>query len=371
MARTREGLPLPFQMGLPALDAFPRKLWSRLTARRARRRAPNDLACAEAAGYEPLQTAIAAHLVVARGIACAPEQILITTGFQGALGLITRALMQPGDRSWIEDPCYFRARGGLAAAGAALIPVPVDAQGIDVSAGIARAPAARFALVTPSHQSPLGMTLSLPRRLALLGWAREAKAWIIEDDYDSEYHYKGPPSALKSLDRDGRVLYVGTFSKVLFPALRLGYLVLPEGVLPDFRRIVTRLHLAGSSLEQAVTADFMTEGHFARHIRRMRNLYAARRGALAEALADRFGARFGIEMQAGGMRLIARLDAREDDRALTARALAHGLAPSPLSPCAIAQDCGQGLLLGFTNVAEEEATAMAERLSRALEGSQN
>jgi len=358
-------------MGLPALDAFPRKLWSRLTARRARRRAPNDLACAEAAGYEPLQTAIAAHLVVARGIACAPEQILITTGFQGALGLITRALMQPGDRSWIEDPCYFRARGGLAAAGAALIPVPVDAQGIDVSAGIARAPAARFALVTPSHQSPLGMTLSLPRRLALLGWAREAKAWIIEDDYDSEYHYKGPPPALKSLDRDGRVLYVGTFSKVLFPALRLGYLVLPEGVLADFRRIVSRLHLTGASLDQAVTADFMTEGHFARHIRRMRNLYAARRGALAEALADRFGARFGIEMQAGGMRLIARLDAREDDRALTARALAHGLAPSPLSPCAIAQDCGQGLLLGFTNVAEEEATAMAERLSRALEGSQN
>jgi GntR family transcriptional regulator/MocR family aminotransferase len=211
------------------------------------------------------------------------------------------------------------------------------------------------------------MTLSLPRRLALLGWAREAKAWIIEDDYDSEYHYKGPPPpALKSLDRDGRVLYVGTFSKVLFPALRLGYLVLPEGVLADFRRIVTRLHLVGSSLEQAVTADFMIEGHFARHIRRMRNLYAERRRALAEALADRFGARFGIEMQAGGMRLIARLDAREDDRALAARALAHGLAPSPLSPCAIERDCGQGLLLGFTNVAEEEAPAMAERLRRAL-----
>ncbi|HEX4569987.1 MAG TPA: PLP-dependent aminotransferase family protein, partial [Dongiaceae bacterium] len=287
VARTPEGVPLPFQMGLPALDAFPRKLWSRLTARRARRLAPNDLACAEAAGHEPLRAAIAAHLAVARGIVCAPEQILITTGFQGALGLITRALMQPGDRSWIEDPCYFRARGGLAAAGAALIPVPVDAQGIDVSAGIARAPAARFALVTPSHQSPLGMTLSLPRRLALLGWAREAKGWIIEDDYNSEYHYKGPPPpALKSLDRDGRVLYVGTFSKVLFPALRLGYLVLPEGLLADFRRIVSRLHLAGSPLEQAVTADFMTEGHFARHIRRMRNLYAERRRALAEALAD-------------------------------------------------------------------------------------
>jgi len=372
VARTREGLPLPFQMGLPALDAFPRKLWSRLTARRARRLAPNDLACAEAQGHESLRSAIAAHLAVARGIVCAPEQILITTGFQGALGLITRALMQPGDRSWIEDPCYFRARSGLAAAGAALIAVPVDAQGIDVPAGVARAPAARFALVTPSHQSPLGMTLSLTRRLALLGWAREAKAWIIEDDYDSEYHYKGPPPpALKSLDRDGRVLYVGTFSKVLFPALRLGYLVLPEGVLADFRRIVTRLHLAGSSLEQAVTADFMTEGHFARHIRRMRNLYAARRGALAEALADRFGARFGIEMQAGGMRLIARLDAREDDRALAARALAHGLAPSPLSPCAIQRDCGQGLLLGFTNVAEEDAPALAEQLHRALEGSQD
>jgi GntR family transcriptional regulator/MocR family aminotransferase len=332
-------------MGLPALDAFPRKLWSRLTARRARRLAPNDLACAEATGHEPLRAAIAAHLAVARGIVCAPEQILITTGFQGALGLITRALMQHGDRSWIEDPCYFRARGGLTAAGAALIPVPVDAQGIDVSAGIARAPAARVALVTPSHQSPLGMTLSLPRRLALLGWAREAKAWIIEDDYDSEYHYKGrPPPALKSLDRDGRVLYVGTFSKVLFPALRLGYLVLPEGVLADFRRIVSRLHLPGSSLEQAVTADFMTEGHFARHIRRMRNLYAERRRALAEALADCFGARFGIEMQAaacasspGSMR--GRTTARlPHARSPTASARAHSL-PAPFNAIAAKACC--------------------------------
>lgn len=369
LPRTPEGLPLPFQMGLPALDVFPRKLWSRLTARRARRLSAADLAYAATAGYEPLRAAIAAHLAVARGIATAPEQILITAGFQDALGLITRTLMQPGDRCWIEDPCYFKSRDGLTAAQATLVPVPVDDQGLDVAAGIALAPAARFALVTPSHQSPLGTTLSLPRRLALLSWARTAKAWIVEDDYDSEYHYKGPPPpALKSLDRDGRVLYVGTFSKVLFPALRLGYLVMPEGVLADFGRIAGRLHLQGSPLEQAVVADFMTEGHFARHIRRMRNLYAERRRALAEALADRFGQRFGIEMQAGGMRLIARLDASEDDRTLAARALAHGLAPSPLSPCAIARDCGQGLLLGFANVPEEEAGPLAERLRRALAG---
>jgi GntR family transcriptional regulator / MocR family aminotransferase len=370
LALAPDGMPLPFQPGLPALDAFPRKLWSRLTARRARRLAPGDLAHAAGPGYAPLRQAVAAYLAVARGVIAAPERILITAGFQGALGLITRVLLAPGERAWVEDPGYFLAREGLAAAGATLVPVPVDAQGLDVAAGVARAPDARLALVTPAHQAPLGMTLSRPRRLALLAWARAAGAWIVEDDYDSEYHYKGlPPAPLKSLDRDERVLYVGSFSKILFPALRLGYLVLPESLVDRFRHVARRLQPAGTPLDQAVTVDFMAEGHFARHIRRMRHLYERRRRALAEALRASFGPRFAIEMQVGGMRLIARLEAVEDDRALAARALAHGLAPSPLSLFYAGPPRDRGLLLGFTNVPEENAAAEAERLRRALEPS--
>jgi GntR family transcriptional regulator/MocR family aminotransferase len=212
------------------------------------------------------------------------------------------------------------------------------------------------------------MTLALERRLALLAWAREAGAWIVEDDYNSEYHYKGlPPPALKSLDRDGRVLYVGSFSKVLFPALRLGYLVLPDRLRARFRHVAARLQPAGTVFAQAVVADFMAEGHFARHIRRMRALYARRRRALAEALAAAFGPRFAVETQVGGMRLIARLAAGEDDRALAARAQARGLAASPLSLFYAGPARGAALLLGFANLPEESAAAAVARLRRALE----
>src|SRR5262245_9468747 len=225
----------PFQMGLPALDAFPRKLWARLVARRARGLTSIAMVTQDPAGYAPLRRAIAGYLAIARGISCSTRQIFITAGYQGALGLITRTLLAPGDAVWFENPGYFRARDALAAAGAAIVPVPVDRDGLDVRFAIRRSPKARLAVVTPSHQCPLGVTLSLPRRLELLAWAAKTGAWIIEDDYDSEFRYTGHPlNALKSLDEADRVFYAGSFSKVLSPGLRLGYLVVPSSELNRF-----------------------------------------------------------------------------------------------------------------------------------------
>ena len=364
-----ENMPVrPFQMGLPALDAFPRKLWTRLAARHARALPTSAMPYPDPAGYAPLRAAISSYLAISRGILCSPEQVIITPGFQGALGLITRALLHPGDRVWFEDPGYFLARLGLQTARANLVPVAVDAEGLDVSAGIARAPRARFAYVTPSHQAPLGVALSLRRRLALLSWATKAKAWIIEDDYDGEFRYSGPPlPALKSLDATARVLYVGSFSKVLFPGLRLGYLVAPDTALDRITPVLRLLYRDRPIFGQAVLADFMSEGHFARHIRLMRALYAERRAALAAALGQIFEGRLNTHHQAGGMHLLVRLADCRNDRALVARAEGCGLAPHPLSAWSIERAREeQGLLLSFTNIPAEAAPEMAARLKHAL-----
>ena len=370
----RSGAPLPFQMGLPALDAFPRKLWSRLAARRARVLPTASLVYQDPCGLPALREAIAAYLRIARGIACGPEQVFVTAGFQGALGLIARVLLRPGDAVWVEDPGYMLARQGLALAGARLVPVPVDGDGLDVAAGIARAPDARFAVVTPSHQCPLGVTLGLSRRLALLSWAAAADAWVIEDDYDSEFRYAGRPlPALRSLDAGvgagaGRVLYAGTFSKVLFPGLRLGYLVVPEAQLDAFTRACDTLHPHQSPLAQAVVADFMAEGHFARHVKRMRLLYAERRAALIEALEDAVDGRriARVEASVGGMHVLARLGGGEDDVDLVRRARADGLGPNALTPFAVEATCGPGLLLSFTNLPTKTVRREVERLRRVI-----
>ena len=357
----------PFQMGLPALDAFPRKLWSRLATRRARTLPLDAMGSPDPAGYAPLREAIASYLAVARGILCSTEQVFITSGFQSALGLITRAFLHPGDDVWFEDPGYFLARMGLEAAGATIVPVPVDTEGLDVAAGIARSPRARFAFVTPSHQAPLGVALSVPRRVALLSWAASAEAWIIEDDYDSEFRYGSRPlPALKSLDEAGRVLYVGSFSKVLFPGLRLGYIVVPESQIDRLGRICKLLYRDRPIFNQTTVTDFMLEGHFARHIRRMRSLYSDRRSALADALDKVFQVGVNVQLQAGGMHLLARFADCRTDLDLVARARSRGLKPAPLSPWNVASDCGQGLLLSFTNIPQEAAMEMAKRLKRAI-----
>jgi GntR family transcriptional regulator/MocR family aminotransferase len=360
--------PQPFQMGLPALDAFPRKLWSRLATRSARSFASGAIGYPDGVGHPPLRRAIAGYLAIARGITCAPEQVFVTAGYQGALGLVAHALLRPGDALWLEDPAYFRAREALTRAGAQLVSVPVDADGLDVARGVARAPDARFAVVTPSHQAPLGMTLSLPRRLALLDWARRAKAWILEDDYDSEFRYRGRPlPALKSLDRDGRVLYAGTFSKVLLPALRLGYLVVPEAQVARFAGTARFLAPSTALVDQMTVAAFIEDGHFARHIKRMRRLYAERRTALAAGLEAALGDRLRIEAPAGGMHLVARGVRPFDDVALAERARAAGLAPGALSPWAIKAKVEPALLISFTNVPAGEANRVARRFARVVE----
>jgi GntR family transcriptional regulator / MocR family aminotransferase len=319
-------------------------------------------------GYAPLREAIAAYLAVARGIQCSAQSIVITAGFQGALGLISRVLLRPGDDVWVEDPGYPHARDALNAAGANLIGVPVDEHGMDVSAGLARSPRARLAVVTPSHQAPLGVALDLSRRQALLSWASKADAWIIEDDYDGEFRYDSLPlPALKSLDEGDRVLYAGTFSKVLFPGLRLGYIVLPECLIEEFTRILQLLYCNDTTFTSSVLTAFMTEGHFGRHVKRMRQLYAERRAALAAALDEIFAARFRIKLQAGGMHLLAQLDSRHPrDVDLMQKARSQGLEVAALSPWSVQRDCGQGLLLSFTNIPTEHARREVRRLDRAL-----
>ncbi|HVC52430.1 MAG TPA: PLP-dependent aminotransferase family protein [Stellaceae bacterium] len=356
-----------FRMGLPALDAFPRKQWARLAAREARAPSAGRLHYPDPAGDPQLREAIAAYLAISRGITCAAGQVFVTAGYQGGLSLIARALLAPGDAAWVEDPGYYLAARGLAAAGLRLVPVPVDGGGMRVEEAIAGAAPARAAVVTPAHHCPLGMALSLPRRLALLAWAEAGGRWIIEDDYDGEFHYAGRPlPALKSLDAGDVVVYAGSFSKVLFPALRLGYVVAPERVADRFAAAAALLNGGCGRLEQAVVARFMEEGHFARHLKRMRSLYAGRRAALAAALNESFGDRLGIELQSGGMHLLARPAGAASDAELVRLAEAAGLAPGALSAHAIQAECAPGLLLSFTNIPEAQAGAAAQTLLRTI-----
>lgn len=360
-------LPLALQMGLPALDAFPRKLWTRLAGRQLRQAGLEGLVYPDPRGHAPLRAAIATYLGISRGITCHPEQVFVCAGYRACLDLISHTLMHPGDTCWMEEPGYFMARNALLEAGAQLIPVPVDDQGLDVAQGIARCPDARFAVVTPTHQSPLGVSLSLPRRLALLDWANRRGSWIIEDDYDSEYRYQGKPlPALKSLDQQGRVLYTGTFSKVLFPGLRLAYLVVPAEQSDAFARQADRLHNHCPHVLQATVAAFLYEGHFARHLKKMRSLYARRRQWLVDALQQQFGERLLINPQAGGMHLVAGL--REgDDTELAQRARAVGIAVEPLSQWYLETKTRHGLILGFTNITStEQASTVALGLAQII-----
>ncbi|WP_371364410.1 PLP-dependent aminotransferase family protein [Pseudomonas sp. QL9] len=357
----------PFQLGLPALDAFPRALWSRLAGRRLRHTQPGELAYPDPCGFGPLREALAGYLSVSRGIACEPAQVLICAGYQGALDLITRTLLQPGDAVWHEDPGYPRGRQLMTAAGATLVPVPVDNDGLCVSEGERRAPQARFALVTPSQQSPTGVALSLPRRLALLDWAERSGAWIVEDDYDSEYRYASfPLPALKSLDRQGRVLYTGTFSKVLFPALRLGYLVVPKDLLPDFVRSQQVFASGCSELLQATLCDFFVEGHFSRHLKRTRTLYAERRQMLRSALEQRLGEAMHFDDLPGGLHLIGRIGG--DDRAIAQRAHAAGLGLQALNSWCVEARREPALVMSFTNVkSAPEAAELSKRVAEVME----
>jgi GntR family transcriptional regulator/MocR family aminotransferase len=278
-------------------------------------------------------------------------------------------LLDPGDPAWIEDPGFVGARGALLGAGATLIPVPVDADGMVVSAGVARCPEARLAYVTPSHQYPLGVAMNLARRLELLDWARRAGAWILEDDYDSEFRFTGRPlSSLQGLDRQGRVVYMGTFSKVLFPALRLAYLVAPPGLIDAF---VSALALAGGSPPshpQAILADFFAEGHFLRHIRRMRALYAERQDAIVVAAERELGGLLEIVPSETGLQVMGWLREGIDDQDASRWAEAAGVVAPPLSSYRLEPSSRQGLLLGYAAHSERQIRESVKQLATALHG---
>jgi GntR family transcriptional regulator / MocR family aminotransferase len=359
---------LPFQMGLPALDAFPRKIWARVAARSVRAMQAPDMGHPSTAGLQELRTEIAAYLQVSRGINCTPSQVFITSGYRHTLELITYALLKRGDKVWLENPGYPPTRALFGKMNLAAVPVRVDHEGIDISEALKSAPRARAAVVTPAHQSPLCVSLSLPRRVALLDWATQNNAWIIEDDYDGEYRYVSRPlPALKSLDRDGRVLYAGTFSKVLFPSLRLAYLVVPDAQVERFEQTLYTFSGGGPNLTQAIVTAFIKEGHFARHIQRMRKLYAERREAAAAGLAGVLGKHMQIEAQPGGMHLVLRLNGRRSDRRLAARMEEEGLFASALTDWTMGSDAMSALLVGFTNIdSAQTAEQLAARILKLL-----
>jgi GntR family transcriptional regulator/MocR family aminotransferase len=273
------------------------------------------------------------------------------------------------DSIWIEDPCYVTAREVLQSAGARVVAVPVDEEGLDVAAAQTCCPNARLAYVTPSHQFPLGVTMSLPRRLALLGWAARRAAWVLEDDYDSEYRYEGRPLAsLQGLDRSDRVLYMGSFSKVLFPALRLGYLVVPLPLVQSFVAAHALLDGHSPAFDQAVLAEFMQEGHFVRHVRRMRTLYAERQATLVRAAARELGGLLDVRAAQAGMHLVGWLPKGADDVLASRRAEEAGVTARPLSSFASGPTRQGGLLLGYAALSPAEIRAGVKRLARALRG---
>lgn len=355
--------PQPFQMGLPALDLFPRAQWARVMGRRLRTQTRFDLALGDVCGEKVLRNAIVEYLRFSRSIECLPEQVFITTGYAASMTLLLQTLGQPGDKIWLEDPGFPLIRPLIASQHIEFCPVPVDDDGMQVEEGMRLAPDARFALLTPAHQSPLGVALSLPRRHQLLDWAAQHAAWIIEDDYDSEFRYQGKPlPPIKSLDAPQRVIYAGTFSKSLFPALRTAWLVVPAPLVARFRQQASYAACGVPLLWQQTLADFIREGHFWRHLKKMRLHYAQRRQWLEQALEAQG---FQVVPQKGGIQLVMSVDG--DDRALATRGREAGLAVQALSDWRMASQGPGGLLMSFTNIS---SLAMAQQqalmLSRAM-----
>jgi len=362
--------PALLQLGVPALDEFPRKLWSRLLAREVRH--AHALTKPAPAGYGPLRDALAAYLHRSRGFALQPSQVFVVPAYTAGLALAVDALALAGDGNrtaggdaWVECPGFPPTAQLLARVGWQPRFVPVDEHGLDVDYGLQHFAHAKLAVVTPSHQSPTGVALTLPRRVALLDWAAQHRAWIVEDDYDGEYRYRGHPlPALKSLDTADRVIYCGTLSKVMFPALRLAYLAVPLSHVDAFEAASARAVYGGCpELMQAAVAEFIGQGHFSRHIKRMRTLYARRRAMLAAALQPYEARGFALRLQDGGMHLLLDVPPGRDDVEMARRARAAGFGIHALTAWRRGRPGRRALLLGFTNVASD---AHAQRLVAAL-----
>lgn len=367
-SRRIPGPPRPFRLGIPAIDLFPVRLWGQLYGRRLRSVSVSRLDYGEPAGFVELRRAIAEHVRAARATRCEPDQVFVTAGAQRAMDLLCQLLLDPGDEAWMEEPGYPGARYALTAAGARIHPVPVDAHGLDVEAGARKAARARLVYVTPSHQFPLGVPMSLPRRLALLQWASRAGAWVIEDDYDAEFRYGARPiPCLHGLDVDGRVVYVGSFSKTLFPALRLGFMIVPADLHEKLVRARRASELHPPRLDQAVLADFMLEGHYERHLRRMRAAYRARLDALEQAAERSCGGALRLRHSRTGLHTVADVvDA--DARRVASAAFERGVEAMPLAAYHFGSRPGaNALVLGFGGVRPDSLPDGMERLAAAIE----
>jgi GntR family transcriptional regulator/MocR family aminotransferase len=351
--------PAAFQMGVPAQDAIPAKLFARIRASAVRAELSAPALYPDPRGEPELRREIAAYLAIARGIECAPSQVVITGGFSSGLGLALRVLGLEGRKAWVEDPGFPFTRRGLELAQLSLAAIPVDAEGIDVDYGIKHAPDAALVVVTPGQQAPLGFTLSLARRLRLLDWAAQQGAWVIEDDYLSELRLNGRASpALASLDRAGRVIHIGSFSKTLTPALRLGFLVVPLSLASQFAEVAACLAPAPGPAVQLATASFMRDGHYMRHLRRTKRVYATQRDALLKCLRPR-----AKDVAVAGLGVLLRLPDGAPDLAIARETLSFGLAPTPLSLWYASETSARsGLLLGIATAPHKRLAASCERL---------
>ncbi len=364
---TPAGKPLAFAPGIPALDSFPFRLWNRVVQRANTTLNAADMNYGPTAGYWPLRQSLASYLAVARGVHCSPEQILIVNGVQSGLDLIARLLTDPGETVWVEDPGHFGARSAFAAVQTKLMPAPVDQHGLMITRKMQQDKKARLAYVTPSHQSPTGVIMSLERRLQLIDWAVSKNAWIVEDDYDSEFRYRGQPlAALQGLVKNAPVLYMGTFSKVLAPGLRLGYLVVPEELMETFSRGRRSVDTHSPIPLQAAMHMFIDEGHFTTHIRRMRSLYSDRQNLFLQAAKKYLGNVVQLSPSDSGMHLVGKISSQQDDQALSIAAQEAGFLVPALSQHYLGKPDQQGLIFGYACVPSEEMDNKVEQLAIAL-----
>jgi len=356
-----------FMPGIPDITRFPNAVWSKLQARHWRRAAPGLLTYGDGAGYPPLRVAIASHLRTARAVNCTADQVIVTSGTHQSIQLASTLLGEMGDTAWIEDPCYWGTRNVIRSSGLTSLPLPVDEEGMRMPAAALRAPP-RFIFVTPSHQYPLGPVMSLARRRLLLEYAARHKVWVIEDDYDSEFRYSGPPLAsLQGLDSHERVIYLGTFSKTLFPGLRIGFMVVPPVLATRFARANAELFRDGQSFLHAVLADFMHEGHFSSHVRKMRQLYAERLACLQAAIRTELGDIATTSGGDAGLHLALGLPMGTDDDAISQAAKARGILTRPLSAYyAEPASARPGLMLGYAAVPTERIPPLFAELAQVI-----